>query len=324
MARYLLRRLTAAACVLCVVAVTVFALFELLDSDAAEVALSRYGAGTPTPEQLAALRAELGLDRPAPIRFLDWAGDVVRGDLGRSLVSGRPVSDVLFDRLGNSAVLAAVTLALLIPLAIGLGLLAGSRPGSWLDRVVSAAAPAVESVPPFVTGVLSVAVVALSLRLLPAVSLVPRGASVWHSPEVLVLPVACLLLGAAPHPIRMVRAQCAQVIDAPYIRTARLNGVRGARLLVRHVAPNALSAAVHPLAGAVVGLVGGIAVVETLFVYPGVSAEIIGAIVARDFPFVQSAAVVLAAFGLAVHLAADLLALWLSPPARAIVTGERS
>ncbi|WP_280502305.1 ABC transporter permease, partial [Nocardia farcinica] len=212
----------------------------------------------------------------------------------------------------------------LIPLAIGLGLLAGLRPGSWLDRVVSAAAPAVESVPPFVTGVLSVAVVALSLRLLPAVSLVPRGASVWHSPEVLVLPVACLLLGAAPHPIRMVRAQCAQVIDAPYIRTARLNGVRGARLLVRHVAPNALSAAVHPLAGAVVGLVGGIAVVETLFVYPGVSAEIIGAIVARDFPFVQSAAVVLAAFGLAVHLAADLLALWLSPPARAIVTGERS
>lgn len=324
MARYLLRRIADGVGVLCAVAVTVFALFEVLESDAAVVILSRSGGGEPSPEQVAALRAQLGLDRPAPVRFMEWAADFVRGDLGRSLISGRPVADVLAERLANSASLALVTVVLLIPLAIGLGLAAGSRPGSRTDRVLSVGSLAVESVPPFVTGVLSVAVFALTLHLLPAVSLVPRGASVWDSPEVLVLPVGCLLLGLAPHPIRMVRAQCAEVMDSPYIRTARLNGVRGARLMVRHVAPNALSASIHPLAGSVVGLVGGIAVVEMLFGYPGMSQEIIGAVAARDYPFVQSAAVLLAAFGVGVYLAADLLALAVSPRARTLLAEGRT
>lgn len=324
MAHYLLRRIAGGIGVLGAVAVTVFALFEMLESDAAVVILSRRGGGDPPPEQVAALREQLGLDRPAPVRFVEWAGDFVRGDLGQSLISGRPVADVLSERLVNSASLALVTAALLIPLAIGLGLLAGSRPGSRTDRAVSVGSLAVESVPPFVTGVLSVAAISLTLHLLPAVSLVPRGESVWDNPEVLALPVACLLLGLAPHPIRMVRAQCAEVMDSPYIRTARLNGVRGARLVLRHVAPNALSASIHPLAGSVVGLVGGIAVVETLFVYPGMSQEIIAAVAARDYPFVQSAAVLLAAFGVGVYLVADMLALAVSPRARTLVAQGRT
>ena len=317
-----MRRVGAAALVLLAVALAVFALFETLDSDAATVMLSRDGGHTPTPEQLAALRAELGLDRPAPVRFAEWAGDFARGDLGTSLISGRPVAEVLLSRLTNSATLALITALVLIPLAIGLGLLAGSRAGSRTDRTISVAALTAEAVPSFVSGVLVVAVLSLTLRLFPAVSLVPAGTAVWSRPQVLVLPVLCLLIGLSPHPIRMVRAQTAQVMATPYIRTARSNGIGGWRLLVRHVAPNAVSASIHPLAGAVVGLLGGIAVVETLFVYPGLSQELLAAISARDYPFVQSAAVLMAGFGVGIYLFADLLTLLAGPRARQVVVAE--
>ncbi|ONM48192.1 ABC transporter permease [Nocardia donostiensis] len=319
MLRYALRRTGAAIGVLATVTVLVFVLFELLDSDAAVVILSRQGAGDPSPEHLATLRAELGLDRPAPVRFAEWLAGFLHGDLGQSLISGRPVADVLFDRVANSAALGLLTLLVLIPLALGLGLAAGTRPGSRTDRIVSAAALTMEAIPSFVHGVLLVVVLALSLRLFPAVSLVPTGTSAWERPEVLVLPVACLVLGLSPHPARMVRAQTTEVMTSEYIRTVRLNGVGGMRLVLRHVAPNAVSASIHPLAGSAVGLVGGIAVVETLFSYPGVSQELLIAISARDYPFVQSAAVLLAAFGIGVYLLADLLALLVSPRARALV-----
>lgn len=321
MTRYIFRRLAAGVAVLLVVAVLVFVLFAVLDSDAAVVILSRQGGGDPSPEQLAALRAELGLDRPAPIRFLDWAGGLLHGDLGRSLISGRPVGQVLGERLANSAALAACAVVLVIPLSIGLGLLAGLRPGSRVDRLLSIGALTLESVPAFVIGVVLVAVVSLSFRLLPAVSLIPAGTSAWSRPEILVLPVLCLLAGLLPHPIRMVRARTVEVMESPYIRTARINGVGDRRLAVRHVCPAVLSTAVHPLAGAIVGLVGGIAVVETLFEYPGISKELLTAIAARDYPFVQSTAVLLAAFGIGAYLLADLLALLTSPRARAVATG---
>jgi peptide/nickel transport system permease protein len=321
---YVARRVGGGLAVLFAVALVVFVLFETLDSDAATVILSRAGGGDPTPEQLAVLRAQLGLDRPAPVRFADWLVAFVQGDFGHSLISGRPVSDVLLGRATNSVALALITATLLIPASLALGLLAGARAGSRTDRVISVGALAAESVPSFVFGVLLVATVSLSLRLLPAVSLLPTGASVWDRPEILVLPVTCLLIGLAPHPVRMVRAQTAEVMASPYIKTARLNGITGARLMLRQVAPNAVSASIHPLAGSVVGLIGGVAVVETLFSYPGLSQELLRAIESRDFPFVQSAAVLLAAVGIGVYLLADLLTLLVSPRARQAAMGDRT
>ncbi|MFE6859072.1 ABC transporter permease [Nocardia sp. NPDC057668] len=323
MIAYAARRAGGGIVVLFVVALLIFGLFESLDSDAATVILSRAGGGDPTPEQLATLRAQLGLDRPAPVRFAEWLAGFVHGDFGDSLISGRPVAEVLLGRVGNSVALAAVTAALLIPIALALGLLAGARPGTRTDRLISVGSLAVESMPSFVFGVLLVATVSLSLRLLPAVSLLPTGASVWSRPEILVLPVICLLLGLLPHPVRMVRAQTTEVMASPYVQTLRLNGIGGPRLMLRHVAPNALSASIHPLAGSVVGLIGGVAVVETLFAFPGLSQELLRAIEARDFPFVQSAAVLLAGVGIGVYLLADLLTLLVSPRARHAAMGER-
>ncbi|MBM9469293.1 ABC transporter permease [Nakamurella leprariae] len=319
MIRYLLRRLGGAALVVVLVAVVAFVLFELLPGDAAEDLLSRSGAGVPSPEQLAALRAELGLDRPAVERFGDWASGLLQGDLGTSLLSRRPVSEILLPRVGNTVALAVVTVALLMPVSLGLGLWAGSRPGSRVDRAVSTVVLAVQAVPPFVAGVLLIAVVALGWGLLPAVSLVPTGTSVFARPQVLVLPVLCLMAGLAPHPVRVIRARMAQVMTTEYVTTARLNGVSHRRVVLRHAAPNAVAAALQPMAGAVVGLVGGIAVIETVFAYPGLAQELLRAIADRDHPVVQAAVVLMASFGVLVYLAADLLALWLTPGARDLV-----
>ncbi|UXA16771.1 ABC transporter permease [Mycobacterium sp. SMC-4] len=319
MTRYVTRRLAGAAIVLFVVAGLTFWLFELLPGDAATVLLSRQGAGQPDPQQLAALRSELGLDRPAVERFVEWIVGLTRGDLGTSLLSQRPVAEVMQFRLGNSLVLAAVTVAILIPLSVLVGLSAGAYPGSRFDRWISSVALASESVPPFVIGVLSISWLALGLGWLPAVSLVPAGTNPLERPEILVLPVLCLLCGLAPHPIRVARAQMAEVMNSDYIRTARINAIPQRRLILRHAAPNALSAAVHPLAGAVVGLLGGIAIVETLFAYPGLAHELLRAISARDLPFVQSTSVLLAAFGLLTYLAADLVAMTLTPAGRNVL-----
>ncbi len=321
--RYVVGRLAGALVVLVLVAVSVFALFELLPGDAATTRLSRSAAGKPDPAQLAALRAELGLDRPAFVRFADWAGGFLTGDLGTSQLSGRPVAEILDGRLANSAVLAIVTVVVLVPVTLAIGVTAGARPASRVDRWLSSAALAAESVPAFVIGVVLITWVAIGLGVLPAVSLVPTGTSALARPEVLVLPVVCLLIGLAPHPVRLVRAQMAEAMRAPYITAARANGIGEFRLVVRHAAPNAISASIQPLAGAVTGLVGGIAVIEVVFAYPGVAHELLRAISGRDLMFVQSVAVLLAIYGLLVYLVADLLAIGTSPAARSVL-GRRS
>lgn len=319
---YLVRRLAGAAGVLGVLSVAVFLLFDLLPGDAATARLSRTGGGQPEAEQLAALRAELGLDQPLVSRYLDWAAGFLRGDLGVSFLSGRPVSEILDGRLANSLTLAVITAAVLIPGALMIGLAAGARPGSRLDRCISFCALGAESVPAFVVGVILIAWVAVGWGILPAVSLVPADTAAWARPEMLVLPVCCLLLGLAPHPVRLVRAQMVQVMEAPYLIAARANGISELRLVLRHAAPNALSAAIQPLAGAVVGLVGGIAVVEIVFAYPGVANELLRAVSGRDLPFVQSVAVLLGAYGLLVYLVADIAALRLNSAGRQSMTGQ--
>jgi peptide/nickel transport system permease protein len=323
--RYLLGRVGGAALVLALVTCLVFLLFELLPGDAAVTVLSRGGAsGALPPEQLAALRHELGLDRPAAERFGSWIGGLATGDLGTSLLSRRPVAEVLGSRIGNSLVLAALTVAVLLPLAVTLGLWAGARPGGRVDRVTSTAAVAVDAVPTFVVGVVLIAVVALGWRLLPAVSLVPAGTSPLARPEILILPVITLLAGLVPHPVRLIRARTAELVDSEFVRTAAVHGVGRFRLLTRHVAPAAVAAALQPVAGSVTGLVGGVAVVETVFAYPGLAQELIGAVAQRDFPVVAAAALLMAVFGVTVYLVADVVALLLSPLARrAVLSGRR-
>ncbi|GAA2511122.1 ABC transporter permease [Pilimelia columellifera] len=317
MTSYVLGRLAAAAGVVWAASVAIFAAMQLLPGDAVDVIYAKgAGSGTVSPEQKAQLRAELGLDRPVVDRYVDWMSGVLRGDLGRSLFSGREVTEIVGARLPNTLALAAVAAVCLAPLAIALGAWAGARAGAARDRVISIGSVTLGSLPEFVTATLLIAVFAFAWPVLPAVSLVAPGTSPLLTPEVLVLPVVTLLAVMAPQTIRMVRAQMAEAMTSPYVRMARLHGIPERRIVTRHALRNALAPAMPLLAGSITWLVGGIVVVETVFNYPGVSQDLVRAIAQRDLPYVQSVTLLFAVVTATGYLAADLAVVALAPRLR--------
>jgi peptide/nickel transport system permease protein len=317
LAGLVVRRLGAALLTLAALSVLIFAATEVLPGDA----VGAIAGPDATAEQRDRVRAELGLDRPAVPRYLDWAGGVLRGDLGSAYVGGRPVTEVLGDRVPASLLLAGVVVVLLVPLAVLLGTAAGfgsagGRAGRATDRVVSTGALTAAGIPEFVTAGLLLAVLATWLGLVPEVSIVPVGESPVDSPEVLVLPALSLLVLSSAYAVRLIRASVADVLRMPYVEAARLGGVGGARLAVRHVLPNALAPAVAAIMAQAGALVGGAVVVESIFNYPGVGNELRNAVATRDIPLVQGIALVLCAVSLAALLAGDLLVRLLTPRLR--------
>lgn len=310
--RFLLGRVSAAAGLLLVTSVLVFWGTQILPGDAASAALGR----SATPEAVAELRAELGLDRPAVSQYLDWLHGLATGDLGTSLSSREPVTTVIGDRMSNSLMLAAITLAVLVPLALLLGILSGVRRGTRFDHAVSGATLTLIAVPEFVTGTLLTAGLAVALGLLPAVSLVPPGQSPLADPSVLVLPVITLTLAGLAYTVRMVRAGVVEAMRSDYVQMARLNGIGERRVILRHALPNALAPTVQVLAQTVQWLVGGVVIIEVVFQYPGIGQGLVSAVSARDFPTVQAIAMGIAAFYIAVNIIADLVVALLIPKVR--------
>nr|WP_237531467.1 ABC transporter permease [Streptomyces sp. SID7813] len=297
------RRLAEAVVLLVLLSAAVFAATAVLPGDAVSAV-----AGVDASEtQRAEVRAELGLDRPAVQRYADWAAGAVRGDLGRGFVGERPVADVLTTRLPNSLLLAGLTLAVTAPLATLLGLWTGLR-GGVADRVVSTSAQILAAVPEFVVAALLVAVLAVWLEVLPRVSVIPLGGTPLDVPDALVLPVLTLSAVGLAVATRLLRASVADTAARPYCEAARLNGVRGVRLAVRHILPNAAGPAVQALTLTTGALVGSAVVVENVFDYPGIGRELQLAVAARDVPMVQGIATALVAVMLAVLLLGDVCA----------------
>lgn len=297
------RRLAEAVVLLVLLSAAVFAATAVLPGDAVSAV-----AGVDASEtQRAEVRAELGLDRPAVQRYADWAAGAVRGDLGRGFVGERPVADVLTTRLPNSLLLAGLTLAVTAPLATLLGLWTGLR-GGVADRVVSTSAQILAAVPEFVVAALLVAVLAVWLEVLPRVSVIPLRGTPLDVPDALVLPVLTLSAVGLAVATRLLRASVADTAARPYCEAARLNGVRGVRLAVRHILPNAAGPAVQALTLTTGALVGSAVVVENVFDYPGIGRELQLAVAARDVPMVQGIATALVAVMLAVLLLGDVCA----------------
>ncbi|GAA4975446.1 ABC transporter permease [Streptomyces hyderabadensis] len=300
---FAVRRLAGAAVLLVLLSAAVFAATAVLPGDA----VSAVAGVDASAAQRAEVRADLGLDRPAAERYAAWAADALRGDLGRGFVGERPVADVLATRLPNSLLLAELTLAVTAPLAALLGLWTGMR-GGGADRVVSASAQILAAVPEFVVAALLVAVLAVWLEVLPRVSVIPLGGTPLDVPHALVLPVLTLSTVGLAVATRLLRASVADTAATPYCEAARLNGVRGVRLAVRHITPNAAGPAVQALTLTTGALVGSAVVVENVFDYPGIGRELQLAVAARDVPMVQGIATALVAVMLAVLLLGDICA----------------
>ncbi|WP_405896495.1 ABC transporter permease [Streptomyces sp. NBC_00727] len=308
MFRHALRRSAWTLVQLAALSVMVFLLTDLLPGDAATVDFNEQ-AGL---EQVARLREQMGLDRPVAERFADWAHGLLTGDLGTSLVGGTPVREVLSASVPVTAVLAAVTLVLLVPLAVGVGLLTGLREGSRTDRVVSAVTLTLTSVPDFVLALLLVGVFALRLGWLPS-TWVGADDGWWRRPELFVLPVVVLLARTVCVLSRQIRAGTVTALHAGYAVQARRLGVPPARLVLRHVLPNAAVPGVQELARTGDQLLGGVLVVEAVFAIPGTATALVEAVQNRDVPTVQALTLTLAAVACLLNLVADLVSHRLAP-----------
>ncbi|WP_030857455.1 ABC transporter permease [Streptomyces sp. NRRL S-37] len=292
------------------VVLLVFALTEALPGDAA-VALA---GDQPDPARIAAIREAMELDRPAWERLADWAAGLLHGDLGTSLVSGRPVRQYLADGFGPTLLLAALTVALLVPAGFGLGVLAARHAGRPVDRLISSVTLAVYAVPEFALGVLLVTVFALRLGWFPPTA-VGYGTDLLAHPAALVLPVLVLLSRPVCSLVRLVRAGMIDALASPYVAQARRYGVSGARVRYTHALPNALAPAAQQLARTVDWLLCGVIVVEALYVIPGLGTVLLGAVAERDVPVVQGLAVVFGVLTVVLNLGADLVAHRLAPRA---------
>lgn len=300
MRSYAAQRAALAVVQLAVLSVLVFVLTALLPGDAAEMRFTE----TLTPAQVDQLRAQLGLDQPAVERFTHWFGNVLTGDLGTSLISGGPVIDIVKNSVGATLVLTLATLAVVVPLAVALGIVMGTRENGRIDRAITSITLALSAIPDFVIAVLLVAVFSLKLGWLPATWI---GGDLLASPVLLVLPVGVLFGRTVCLLSRQVRAGTITALHAEYVVQARRLGVPRRRLLLRHVLPNAAVPGVQELARTGDTLLGGVLVVEAIFAIPGFATALVEGVETRDVPVVQGLTLVLAVAALVINLGADLV-----------------
>ncbi|WP_407555252.1 ABC transporter permease [Streptomyces sp. Pv4-95] len=309
MCAYVLRRSLLAVIQCLVVLVAVFAVGSLLPGDTADVLRGELG----TPEQVVALRRQLGLDEPAWTRFGHWLGDLFTGDLGTSLTTGLPVGDDVGRRFGVTLLLGIPALVLVTVLAPLLGTVSGLREGSRVDRTLNTAALLLHAVPEFVLGLLLVASVSLTAGLLPATAVGMDTAALVAQPAVLVLPVIVLTARHLCDLARQIRVGVAAERYGAVAEHLRLLGMRERTVVLRHVLPNALGPATQQFARCVEGLLGGAVLVESVFGFHGLGSGFVEAVQNRDLPQVQTYALLFAGTAVAVNLAGDLAAHRLAP-----------
>jgi peptide/nickel transport system permease protein len=310
---WLARRLGLSVVVLLVVSILIFAATQALPSDPATAILGKDAS----PERVAALRAQLGLDQPLVAQYTGWLMGVLRGDFGVSLASGFKVSEMLGGRIANSLTLLFLVMAVGLPLSFALGTATAVRRDGIMDKTVLIVSLSLVALPEFVIGVGLILLFATTvLRWLPAVSILPPGDSPLAHLDALVLPAVTLVLVVAPYLYRLVRASMIDVLESEYIAMARLKGMSERIVWRRHAVPNALVPAIQGTALVGSYLIGGIVVVEFLFGFPGLGSALTSAIAARDIPVIQATTLIFA-LGVAIfNLLADILTVYVTPRLR--------
>lgn len=309
---FVVRRLLFSLLVLLIVSIVVFFVVQVLPGDVASMILGTDA----TAEDLITMREKLGLNRPAHVRYLEWIGGVVRGDWGTSLRLNQPVGPLIATRLANSAVLAAVTLLIAVPLAIGLGVYAGLRQGRTADRVIAVTTLIGTSLPEFVWGSLLIIVFSYWLNWLPPSSLMDPDEPLLANARMLVLPVLTLTLVMLAYTSRMTRTSMIDVLERNFIRTARLKGIGERQVILRHALPNALLPTITIVAMNIGWLMGSLVVVETVFSYPGLGRMMVFAVSNRDVTTLQMTVLVTAGVYCLANLLADVLYAVLNPRVR--------
>lgn len=312
---YILRKIGMAVVLLWIVATIVFASLHLVPGDPAELLLSA-GGSAPDPGAIAELRQRLGLERPLIEQYGGFLAGLAQGDLGTSLVDDYPVIDEIALRLPRTLELIGAAALISMLAAVPAGTAAALRRGGTFDRIASAAAALMLSVPVFVVGTLLVLVLAQWLRWLPAGGYVPLRQNPGQHFLLLLMPSLAIAQGLAAVLFRMMRASVLDVLSRDFVRTARAKGLRQRRILLRHVLRNAMTPVMTVLALHLGALLGGTVLVEYVFNWPGLSTPLLRAVDGRDYPMVVGIVLVVSALFLLLNLLVDLLYAVLDPRVR--------
>lgn len=311
MLAFLSKRIALLAFTMLVVSLLVFMAFEFTPGDVARKVLGPFA----TQDQVDRLTEQLGLNRPVIERYWEWLMNTLQGDLGYSTLYKQPVNDIIWDRLGNTLLLAGVAFAVIVPLSIVLGITAGMKEGSILDRSISVSSIVTTSVPEFASGVFLASIFVIWLGILPGTSPLDSGAG-WPIWQQLVLPVLVMVLYDLGYVVRMVRASMVEVMTRPYIRTAILKGLSFRDVIMKHALRNAMIAPFTVILLQINYLITGVVVVEAVFAYPGFGRMLLDAALSQDVATVEAAALFAVFVSVSTQIAGDLGYMMLNPRIR--------
>ncbi len=317
MTGFIIRRLLLGLVTLFVTSVLIFAATQALPGDAARSILGR----SATPESLAELRRQLGLDKPVLTQYWEWISGIFTGDLGTSLANGLPVSEVIGERLVYSVFLMLLAGVISVPLGIALGAISARKRDSTFDQTASITTLGLAALPEFVVGItLAVIFSTTVFHVLPSVIVTEPGARPWDYPKELILPVVTLIIAVVPYTARIMRASTVEILESDFVEMARLKGLSERLVLWRHAVPNALAPTFQVTALNLAYLAGGIVVVEAVFNYPGIGLLLVESVRARDMPTVQAIALLIAALYVVLNLLADVATILVSPRLRTSIS----
>jgi len=312
MFRFIVNRVGSMVVTMLVISIMVFFIAEVVPVDPARNALGRYA----TEEAVQDLREKMGLDRPAPVRYVSWLTGIFRGDFGMSIHFQRPVAQLIGARLKRSLALATLGFVFMIPTGLLLGSIAGINEVKVIDRILSVIGSIFVSVPPFAGGIFMIVIFALWLEWLPGASVPDPDNTVGEFLIKLALPIMTLALDEVGYLTRLMRVSTAEVMDSDYVRTAVLKGVPKRRVIRRHVFRNAMIAPFTAIMLHVNWLIGGVVVVEVLFNYPGLGSLLLEAALRNDIILLMGGTLVMTFVAVATQTAADIGVYFMNPRLR--------
>ncbi|MBK0004563.1 ABC transporter permease [Erwinia sp. S38] len=307
--KLIFRRVGSGFLTLLIVSMLVFFITSMLPGDAAQMILGQ----SATPETVAALRQQLGLDQPLIARYFGWLAGMLQGDFGTSFASNLPVSQLVSQRIPATFQLAATTTVVSVPVALFIGITAAMKRGSMLDRALVVGTMSVVAVPEFLVATVAVLIFAVKLQWVPAMSLGSTHQDFLGFLRTFALPVVTLCCVVVAQMARMTRAAIVNQMDSPYLEMTLLKGVSPLRAMLRHALPNAVGPIANAISLSLSYLFGGVIIIESIFSYPGVASQLVDAVSNRDLPVVQLCVMFFACCYLVLLLAADVLTIAFNP-----------
>ena len=310
--KLLAQRIALGLLLLFLVSILIFSGTIILPGDVAQQILGQ----SATPEALANMRPDLGLNDPPIQRYFNWLGGVLQGDLGTSLTSGKDIAESIGKRLGNTLFLAFWAAIISVPLAILLGLIAVRYRERWPDKLISAVTLASISVPEFLIAYVAIFFVSVRLRWAPSVTTINDSMSLGEKLHTISIPIAVLTLVVLAHMMRMTRAAILNVMQSAYIETAELKGLRMFTIIWKHAFPNSIAPVVNVVMLNLAYLVVGVVVIEVVFTYPGMGQFLVDHVSKRDIPVVQACGLIFAAVYIGLNMFADIVSIVANPRLR--------